>query len=56
MPAWDDSWHVALFNPGSISLPRGGGLPTFGILTIENGRVEGAIMEYWNAEHFKRIN
>ena len=56
MPVWDDSWHVALFNPGSISLPRGGGLPTFGILTIENGKVEGAIMEYWNAEHFKRIN
>ena len=56
MPFWDDSWHVAMFNPGSISLPRGGGLPTFGILTIENGKVEGAIMEYWNAEHFKRIN
>ena len=56
VPVWDDSWHVALFNPGSISLPRGGGLPTFGILTIENGKVEGAIMEYWNAEHFKRIN
>lgn len=56
MPFWDESGRVAMFNPGSISLPRGGGLPTFGILTIENGRVEAAIMEYWNAEHFKRIN
>ena len=56
MPVWDNGGRVAMFNPGSISLPRGGGLPTFGILTIENGRVEGAIMEYWNAEHFKRIN
>lgn len=54
-PLWDDGGRVVLFNPGSISLPRGG-LPTFGILTIENGRMEGAIMEYWNAEQFKRIN
>lgn len=56
MPFWEDSGRVAIFNPGSISLPRGGGLPTFGILTIENGRMEGAIMEYWNEEQFKRSN
>ena len=48
--------RVALFNPGSSALPRGGTLPTFGILTMEDGRIEGAIMEYWNKEHFKRIN
>ena len=53
VPLWDDGGRVALFNPGSISLPRGG-MPTFGILTIENGRAEGAIMEYWNRETFKR--
>ncbi len=56
MPLWDDSGRVALFNPGSLSLPRGGGMPTFGILIIENGRLEGAIMEYWDAETFRRKN
>ena len=54
MPLWDDRGRVALFNPGSLSLPRGGGMPTFGILLIENGRMEGAIMEYWNEETFRR--
>ena len=56
MPLWEAGGRVALFNPGSISLPRGGTLPTFGILTMEDGRIEGAIMEYWDKEHFKRIN
>lgn len=56
MPLWDAGGTVAMFNPGSISLPRGGGLPTFGILTIENGKMEGAIMEYWNEVQFKRSN
>lgn len=54
IPLWDGRGRVALFNPGSISLPRDGGLPTFGILTIENGRMEGAVMEYWDAETFRR--
>lgn len=46
-PVYDDRGRVMLFNPGSISMPRGGTPPTFGILTIEeNGRMEGAIMEY----------
>lgn len=54
LPLWDDSGRTALFNPGSLSLPRGGGMPTFGILTIEAGRMEGAIMEYWDAETFRR--
>lgn len=53
---WEDSGRVALLNPGSLSLPRDGGLPTFGILTIEKGRMEGAIMEYWDAETFRRRN
>ncbi len=54
MPVNDSSGRVMLFNPGSISLPRGGTMPSFGILTIENGRMEGAIMEYWNEETFRR--
>lgn len=54
-PFWDDSGRVAMFNPGSISLPRGGTRATFGILTIENGRIEAAIMEYGDAEHFERL-
>lgn len=45
-PYYDDRSRVLMMNPGSISIPRGG-LPTFGILTIEeNGRMEGAVMEY----------
>lgn len=54
VPLWDDRGRVALFNPGSLSLPRDGGLPAFGILTVENGRIEGAIMEYWGEEDFRR--
>ncbi len=54
-PFWDDSGRVAMFNPGSIFLPRGGTRATFGILTIENGRIEAAIMEYGDAEHFERL-
>jgi len=45
-----------LFNPGSISMPRGSTPPTFGILTIEeNGRMEGAIMEYHRDMPFCRL-
>ena len=52
---WEAGGRVALFNPGSISLPRGGTLPTFGILTMEDGRIEGQL---WNIGigAFKRIN
>lgn len=56
IPLWEERGRVALFNPGSISLPRGGTMATFGILTIENGKVEGAIMEYEDAEHWKRLH
>lgn len=54
MPVCDDSGRVMLFNPGSLSLPRGGSMPSFGILLVENGRVEGAIMEYWGEDTFQR--
>ena len=56
MPVCDDDGRVMLFNPGSLSLPRGGSMPSFGVLSVENGRVEGAIMEYWSADTFKRKN
>lgn len=56
MPVWADNGRVMLMNPGSISLPRGGTLPTFGILTIENGRIEGTIMEYDKEGHYRRMN
>lgn len=42
----DAKGRVHLFNPGSISQPRDSHIPTFGIVTIEHGRIEGAIMEY----------
>lgn len=36
---------VLLFNPGSLSHVRGGGKPTFGILTIDGDTVNGVIAE-----------
>ena len=39
-PFYDESMGVAVFNPGSISLPRGTDFPTFGIAEItEGGRI-----------------
>ncbi len=44
-----------LFNPGSISLPRGVPQPTFGILEIaQNGMLYGSIMEYIDSQTFLR--
>ena len=55
-PVCDDTGRVMLFNPGSISMPRGSKTPTFGILTItENGRIEGAIMAYHPKDPFHRL-
>lgn len=31
---------VYLFNPGSVSLPRDGQPPSYGIITIENGKLD----------------
>lgn len=54
-PVNDIKGHVMLFNPGSISLPRGVPQPTFGILEItEKGNVYGSIMEYINSTTFVR--
>ncbi|MDD3393850.1 MAG: metallophosphoesterase [Anaerotignum sp.] len=46
VPLNDGGGRVYLFNPGSISLPRDSFTATFGIISIENGKMEGAIMEY----------
>ncbi|WP_313528114.1 metallophosphoesterase [Anaerotignum sp.] len=54
VPLNDASGRVYLFNPGSITLPREGTTPTFGIITIENERIEGAIMEYTQRGEIKR--
>ncbi len=53
-PYYEQSGAVLLMNPGSLSLPRGDGIPTFGILTLEDGRMEGAVMEYRGAERLVR--
>ena len=31
---------IYLFNPGSVSLPRDGQRPSYGIITIENGKLD----------------
>jgi putative phosphoesterase len=54
VPSNDGSGRVYLFNPGSISLPRDSHTPTFGIITIENGKMEGAIMEYLGRGEIRR--
>ncbi|MDD4844937.1 MAG: metallophosphoesterase [Anaerotignum sp.] len=54
VPLNDGSGRVYLFNPGSISLPRDSHTPTFGIITIENGKMEGAIMEYLERGEIRR--
>ncbi|WP_304507376.1 metallophosphoesterase [Anaerotignum sp.] len=50
----DASGRIYLFNPGSITLPRDGFIPTFGIMTVENGKIEGAIMEYTDRGEIRR--
>ena len=56
VPLNDDSGRVFLFNPGSITLPRDSFTPTFGILSIEHGRLEGSIMEYTEGGEIRRRN
>lgn len=50
----DAKGRIMLFNPGSISQPRDGAYPTFGILDIqENGFINGSIMECHRKEDFR---
>ena len=54
VPFKDGTGRVYLFNPGSITLPREGVTPTFGIITVDDGKIEGAIMEYYDRGEIKR--
>lgn len=54
VPLNDGTGRVYLFNPGSITLPREGMIPTFGIITIESDKIQGAIMEYNERGEIKR--
>lgn len=56
VPMSDRGGRVWLFNPGSISLPRMSSIPTFGILSLEEGRMELSIMQYLGADNFKRMD
>lgn len=40
---------IAFLNPGSISSPRDGRVPTFAIIDVEDGAYECHLMEYVNA-------
>lgn len=37
---------IVILNPGSLSAPRGGSKPSYGIITIEGESVRGSIIEY----------
>lgn len=45
VPADRTEEGILIFNPGSCSLPRGG-VPTFGILEIENGSCRSVIVDW----------
>ena len=50
----DNGGRVMLVNPGSISIPRDGRLPTFGILEIlEDGQIQSSVMEMHSSEDFR---
>ena len=54
-PVNDNKGRILVFNPGSISMPRGVPQPTFGILEIaKNGMIYGSIMEYIDSQTFLR--
>ena len=53
--AYHGQWgRQLLFNPGSISLPRDGITPTFGLLLFDKGRIEPVIMQYGRDGAFNR--
>lgn len=54
-PVNEQKGSLLVFNPGSISMPRGVPQPTFGILEIAlNGMIYGSIMEYIDSKTFVR--
>ncbi len=55
-PANEYDGMVYIFNPGSISSPRGSRYPTFGIFDItEDGNMEGTIMFYIDENNFIKM-
>ncbi|MCI8342000.1 MAG: metallophosphoesterase [Firmicutes bacterium] len=55
-PFYDESMGIAIFNPGSISLPRNTNFPTFGIVEITcNGRVLFDTYEFVSKDNFKKL-
>ncbi len=46
MPYVQVKQNVVIMNPGSLSEPRGGSKPSYGILKIDNGKVYPMIIPY----------
>lgn len=46
MPLLENYNGIIIMNPGSLSAPRGGSKPSYGIIAIEGEAVRGSIVEY----------
>jgi hypothetical protein len=46
VPLVEHIGKVTVMNPGSLSSPRGGSRPTYGIINIENGTMSTALVEF----------
>ncbi len=45
-------WHdILLFNPGSVSQPRGNSLSSYGIIQVEGGNIDASIYSLINRGH-----
>lgn len=44
IPFMEHHYDVLLFNPGSISIPKGGSQPSYGIINIENNNISAKII------------
>lgn len=44
IPFLEEKEGILLFNPGSIATPRSGSGPSFGLLNVQQGQVEGKII------------
>lgn len=49
IPVYEDFGGIYLFNPGSLPLPRGGRIGSYGILQTEENFFSATIL-YWNKE------
>lgn len=46
IPVVENYNGIVILNPGSLTAPRGGSKPSYGILTIEGESIRGSIVEY----------